>query len=330
MGDATLLAGDIGGTNARLSLVQVRGGEARTLRGERYPSNSAKTLGDILVRFLSDSPGVKVDAAALAVAGPVLDGRCEATNLPWVLDQRELGAQIGCPRTTLLNDLQALAFGVLYLQPDQLVSLNGLPHPGRGNAAVIASGTGLGEAYLFWDGARYHPSASEGSHGEFGPRNALELQLANYLIAAKGHPSTERVASGPAFGFLYDFLKDSKLEVEPPELAKELASGDRNARISQLGLEGRYPICSRAMDLFVDILGAEAGNMALRAVATGGVFVGGGVAPKILPRLRDGRFMRAFADKGRFQRFAERVPVSVVLAEDTGLLGATHFARLAV
>ena len=330
MSEATLLCGDIGGTNARLALVRVQGSATATLRTERYPSSSAPALGEILLRFLAGSPGTKIDAAALAVAGPVVDGRCEATNLPWVLDQRDLGAQIGCSRTTLLNDLQALAFGVLFLPPEQLVSLNGLPHPGRGNAAVIAAGTGLGEAYLFWDGTRYHPSASEGGHGEFGPRNAVELKLAEYLIAQKGHPSTERVASGPGFGLLYDFLKDSGLESEPPDLAHELAQGDRNARISQFGLEGRYPICTRTMDLFVDVLGAEAGNMALRAVATGGVFVGGGVSPKILPRLRDGRFLRAFADKGRFRRFAERIPVSVVLADDTGLLGATHFARLSL
>lgn len=330
MAEGTILAGDIGGTNARLTLVRVRGESAETLRTEHYPSNSAPGLGDIVVRFLSGTPGVRLDAAALAIAGPVLDGRCEATNLPWVLDERKLGEQIGCAKTTLLNDLQSLAFGILFLPKDQLVSLNGLPHPGRGNAAVIAAGTGLGQAYLAWDGARYRPIASEGGHGEFGPRNDVEARLSKYLIERFGHPSSERIASGPGVGVLYDFLKHSGLELETPEVAAELARGDRNARISELGIAERFPICTRAMQMFVEVLGAEAGNLALRVLATGGVFLGGGIAPKILPKLQDGRFLRSMADKGRFKGLCERIPVSVVLTEGTGLLGATHYARLAL
>lgn len=326
MPDATLLAGDIGGTNSRLALYTASGGALHLRRSETYPSRSARGLEELVTRFLGQGDE-RVGAAALAVAGPVVEGRCKATNLPWLLEEKSLAEAARTPRLRLLNDLQALAYGVLFLKPDQLVSLNGVPFTGRGNAAVIAAGTGLGEAYLHWDGSRHHPSPSEGSHGEFGPRNAEELALAGYLIEKFGHPSTERVVSGPGFGLLYDFLVETGRETPPPALRDALAQGDRSATISRLALEGSSPLCSRVMDLFLDAFGAEAGNMALRGFATGGVFVGGGIAPKILPRLRDGRFLAAFEDKGRFRDFCRQIPVSVVLHEDTGLLGASQFAR---
>ena len=325
MPDATLLAGDIGGTNTRLALYAAQGKALRLLRQQTFPSRSAEGLEALVGRFLE---GVaSVDAAALAVAGPVIDGRCKTTNLPWLLEEASLARSARTQRLRLLNDLQALAYGVLFLQPDQLVSLNGVAPTRRGNAAVIAAGTGLGEAYLHWDGEQHHPSPSEGSHGEFGPRNADELALSGYLIEKFGHPSTERVVSGPGFGVLYDFLRETGRAEAPPELQEQLQQGDRSATISRLAMEGRFPICTRAMELFVDAFGAEAGNMALRGFATGGVYVGGGIAPKILPRMRDGRFMAAFEDKGRFRDFCRQIPVTVVLHDDTGLLGASEFAR---
>ena len=198
----------------------------------------------------------------------------------------------------------------------------------RGHAAVIAAGTGLGQAYLHWDGFRHLPAPSEGSHGEFGPRNEVQVELARFLIARHGHPSTERVVSGPGFSLLFDFLAESGRCPVPPELAAELQTGDRNALISRYGVEGRYPICSQAMDLFIDCFGAEAGNMALRGFSTAGVYVGGGISPKILPRLRDGRFVAAFEDKGRFRDFLKQIPINVVLHEDTGLEGSAQYARL--
>lgn len=327
MSEQTILAGDIGGTNTRLSLYAVNGSEVRPLRTEVYPSKTGK-LEELLGRFLSAPNTPALGAAALAVAGPVVDGRCVATNLPWVLEEGALAEAAKCKRLRLLNDLQAMAFGVLFVPRSQLIALNGLAPPGRGHAAVLAAGTGLGEAYLHWDGTRYHPSPSEGSHGEFGPRNEVELDLSRYLIAKFGHPSTERVISGPGFSMLYDFLKESGREKAPAELEAELAAGDRNALISKHGVEGRHPICAKVMELFVEAYGAEAGNMALRGFATGGVFVGGGIAPKILPRLQDGRFMKAFVDKGRFREFCSKIPVNVVQGEDTGLLGSAHFARM--
>jgi glucokinase len=321
-----ILAGDIGGTNCRLSLAEVRGTEIQPVRTEVYPSAPAKGLEEIAVRFLASGPKVEIAAAALAIAGPVIDGRCVTTNLPWVVTEASMSEALRCPRVRLLNDLQSLAYGVLFV-PDQLKPLTANLPSGRGHAAVIAAGTGLGEAYLWWDGERYHPIASEGSHGELGPRNDVELQLCRYLIQRFGHPSVERVVSGPGFSVLYDFLRDTGIEQEPSWLKDQIEVGDRNANISRLGLEGKVAICTRAMDLFVDIYGSEAGNMALRLVATGGVYIGGGIAPKILPRLLDGRFQAAFCDKGRYRKFCSDIPLAVVQGEKTGLLGATQFAR---
>jgi len=323
-----ILAGDIGGTNTRLSLFALEGNAVRPVRSATYPSRSAKGLEELLARFMGEGLKVQLGAAALAVAGPVVAGRCVATNLPWVLEESALGEAAKSPRIRLLNDLQALAFGVLFVAPDQVIPLNGLAPPGHGHAAVLAAGTGLGEAYLHWTGSRYEPAPSEGSHGEFGPRNELQLELSRYLIHKFEHPSTERVVSGPGFSLLYDFLRDTGREKAPPELEAEVAAGDKNAIISSYGVEGRHAICTKAMELFVDAYGSEAGNMALRGFATGGVFVGGGIAPKILPRLRDGKFVAAFEDKGRFREFMKKIPLNVVLFEDTGLLGAAHYARM--
>ena len=328
MTEPVILAGDIGGTNTRLCLYQVRDAEVVELRGQSYASQSVKSLDEIVRRFMSEGPPVRIGVAALAVAGPVVDGRCVATNLPWVLEEAILAEAAKVAHLRLLNDLQALAFGVLFLPKHQLVSLNGLGPPGRGAAAVIAVGTGLGQAYLHWDGARYHPAPSEGSHGEFGPQNEVQLELSRYLIHRFGHPSTERVISGPGFSLIYDFLVQSGREKAPPELENELKTGDRNAIISAHGVKGRYDICARVMDIFVDCFGAEAGNVALRGFATGGLYIGGGVVPKILPRLQDGRFVRAFESKGRFRDFLSRIALSVVTQEGTGLLGSAHYARL--
>ena len=328
MSEATILAGDIGGTNTRLSLYLVRDESLRPLRTATYPSRSAKGLEELVVRFMAEGPPVELGAAALALAGPVVEGRCQTTNLPWVVETAALAEAAKTPRMRLLNDLQSLAFGVLFVGPEKLVSLNGLRPPGRGHAAVLAAGTGLGEAYLHWTGSRYEPTPSEGSHGEFGPRNEVELDLARYLIQKFGHPSTERVVSGPGFSVLYDFLRDTGREKPPAELESEVASGDKNAIVGRYGVEGKHAICIRAMEHFIDAYGAEAGNMALRGFATGGVFEGGGIAPKILPKLRDGRFQAAFEDKGRFRDFMKRIPLNVVLDEDTGLTGSAHYARM--
>ena len=268
-----------------------------------------------------------LQAAALAVPGPVLDGVCHTTNLPWVLDERQLSAAIGT-RVRLLNDLQAMAFGLLYVPDSELETVHGSKPPRHGPAGVIAAGTGLGQALLCWDGQRYHPCASEGGHAEFGPRTPLQVQLREYVVKREGRCSAEHVCSGPGIGRIYDFLRQASGTPEPEAVKAKLASGDRNAHISELGASAADPIAAQAIDLFVEILGSEAGNLALRMVATGGIFIGGGIAPRLLAKLRTGAFWEAFCDKGSHRSLCERVPVNVSMATDAGLLGASHFARM--
>ena len=259
----------------------------------------------------------------------VVDGKCQTTNLPWVLEERALADAIKVPRVKLLNDLEAAAYGMLYLQPEEMCVLQASLAPKvTGNVAVIAAGTGLGEAMLYWDGAQYHPIASEGGHADFGPRTPLEVELLQYLtMKFGGHVSYERVLSGPGFQNIYQFLRDCGHGSESPGMAERLAVGDPNATIADLGLAGADPLCVATVELFAALYGAEAGNLALRCVATGGVFVGGGIAPKLLPALRTGTFLQTFADKGRYSKFMKKIEVSVALNPRAPLIGAAHFAR---
>jgi glucokinase len=267
-------------------------------------------------------------AGCFAVAGAVIDERSRTTNLPWELYEEKLADAILAPRVKLLNDLEATAYGVLHLKGDQL----GLVNPGakpkrKGNVAVIAAGTGLGEAMLYWDGSRYHPIASEGGHADFAPRTDQEIDLLRYLRARfGGHVSYERVLSGPGVYNIYSFLRDSRYAPEPDWLKERLTRGDPSATISQLGLAGENALCSATLDLFAAVYGAEAGNLALKCLAVGGVYVGGGIAPKILDKLKDGTFVRGFTDKGRFSGLMESMEISVVLNPRTALIGAAHFA----
>lgn len=227
----------------------------------------------------------------------------------------------------LLNDLEATAYGMLHLSSDELCVLNRGTRPGRrGHAAVIAAGTGLGEAMLYWDGHRHHPLASEGGHADFAPRTDQEIELLRYLRAkVGGHVSLERVLSGPGFYHVYCFLRDSGYAPEPPSLAEKLRVADPNPVITQIGLAGEDPLCVATLELFSTLYGAEAGNLALKCVATGGVFVGGGIAPKILPALQGGSFLRGFTYKGRFSEFMNSIEVSVALNPETPLIGAAHY-----
>jgi glucokinase len=239
-----------------------------------------------------------------------------------------LAQAIGAPRVKLLNDLEAMAYGILQLSPDELCALNPSTRPGRkGHAAVIAAGTGLGEAMLYWDGQMHHPLASEGGHADFAPRTDQEIELLRYLRAKiGGHLSYERVLSGPGFYNVYCFLRDSGYASEPPWLTEKLRAGDANRIITEVGLAGEQPLCVATLQLFSTLYGAEAGNLALKCVATGGVFVGGGIAPKILPVLRDGSFLRGFTDKGRFSELLKSIEVSVALNPAAPLIGAAHYA----
>jgi glucokinase len=320
-----LLVGDIGGTHARLSLLNPQG---RSVRQESFESRKHPSLEAVLREFLG-KPVPRVSAAAFGIAGPVVNGRCTATNLPWVIDSRALSRKLHIRRVTLLNDLVALSLGALGVPRRKLHVMGGAGTPKKkgANIAVIAAGTGLGEAILAWDGARFVPTATEGGHSDLAPRDDLEVELLQFLRARFGHVSWERVISGDGLANLYDFFRQVKNVAETTENAQAIVAGvDRNAAISELGLSGKSEAASRAVDLFASMYGAEAGNLALKSLAVGGVFVCGNIAVRMLPVFERGGFHRAFVDKGRFTPLMERVPVAVVLDSDVGLSGATRVA----
>lgn len=321
---SVILAGDIGGTKTNLALFEGDPREPRSL--ERYESSDYPSLEAIVEAYLAKH-GAQVDEACFGIAGPVRDGRVEKVNLAWAVDSGSLAALLGLPRVSLLNDLEANAWGIRVLGPDDFAVVHEGDPDAAGNQAVIAAGTGLGEAGLYWDGERHHVFASEGGHCDFAPRTELQVELYRYLAAKLRHVSYERVCSGMGLVNIYGFLSSRRSEPEPDWLREELATGDPAAAISKAALEGRDRTCVQALDLMVEIYGAEAGNLALKLMATGGVFVGGGIAPKILPKLLDGRFEQQFLGKGRFTSLLERVPVRVVLNERTALLGAAVYAQ---
>lgn len=324
-GREIVLASDIGGTKTNLALFSVEGDALTPVVKKSFASRDYPGLEPLLREFLTDH-NAPVRSACFGVAGPVVDGRCKTPNLPWVLDRREISRFLRLDSVALINDLEATAYGVLILGAGEFEVLNEGLSRTEGNKALIAAGTGLGEAILYWDGSGCRPSASEGGHADFAPRTPREIRLLRYLMARFGRVSYERVVSGPGLLSIYHFLKDSRRFKEPPWLKKRLAQGDPAAVISEVALAGEVKICVEALDLFVSLYGAEAGNLALKAKAIQGVYVGGGIAPKILKKLKDGTFMRAFTDKGRYSDFLSAIPVQVVLNEETALLGAAHYA----
>jgi glucokinase len=251
----------------------------------------------------------------------------EASNLPWIIESRRLADELNLRRTTLINDLEATGWGIGALTSADVISLNNIiPKDAGGNQAVIAAGTGLGEAGLYWDGVRHHVFASEGGHGDFAPTDDLQVELFQYLRARYGHVSYERVLSGPGLVNIFEFLRDSGRGKPPEWLAAEMAEHDAPAAISRSALAGKCPLCLEALDIFVAIFGAEAGNLALKLKATGGVFLAGGIAPKILPRLTTPIFLQAFLDKGRLRHLMEIMPLKVITNDNLALLGAARCA----
>lgn len=318
-----ILAGDVGGTKTLLALFDASA-PLSPIREATYPSGEFGSLAEILRRFLEGSRA-KLQGACFAVAGPVLEGTSRPTNLPWELAEAELAALLGT-RVRLLNDLQGTGYGILTLAPEESVTLQaGVAR--QGNMAVIAAGTGLGEAILVRDGEWHHVLASEGGHADFAPRDELEMALLGYLRREFGHVSYERLLSGPGLQNIYRFLRDSGVAPEPEWLRARLAAEDPAAVISEVGLAAGHPLCVRALDLFVSVYGAEAGNLALKAFAVGGVFVAGGIAPKILPKLQGGGFIAAFVAKGRLSGLMRSLPVRVVLNPRVALIGAARVAR---
>jgi glucokinase len=347
-----LLAGDIGGTKTNLAVFSSEGGPRAPLAEATFTSAGHPSLETLVREFLSQVD-LKVEQAVFGVAGPVAAGRAAITNLPWVMEEEQLQEALNLSSVRLLNDLAAIAHAVPFLEPADLHTLNvGQPVPG-GAMAVIAPGTGLGEAFLTWDGARYRPHASEGGHADFAPANPFEVELLRYLQSQFDHVSYERVCSGRGLPNIYAYLKDSGYADEPAWLTEQLAAADDptpaivNAALRQAqdtalrqpfdpstGLRASFAqdgalsderpceLCIATLNGFISILGAEAGNLALKVLATGGVYLGGGIPPRVLPALEDERFMAAFQRKGRMSDLLARVPVHVILNPKVALLGA--------
>jgi glucokinase len=320
-----ILAGDVGGTSTRLALLELRNGRLASVVDEHYRSREHDSLEAVLRVFLDRHPA-QIARAAFGIAGPVRNGRCDATNLPWVVESQRLKQVLGIPAAGLINDLEATALGIGLLDAHGLCLIHEGARDAGGNMAVIAAGTGLGEAGMYWDGSRHHPFASEGGHGDFAPRTEIEAELWAYLRPRFQHVSWERVLSGPGLVNLYGFLRDTGKGEEPAWLQQALRDGDPPAVITEAALADRSALCVQALDLFVSLYGAEAGNLALKTMASGGVYLGGGIAPKILPRLQTKRFLDAFSAKGRMQPLLERIPIRVILNEETALMGAARFA----
>ncbi len=322
-----ILAGDIGATKTNLAYFRLTDGKIRPDGIASYPSNDFGSLEEVVEKFRS-SHSAEIKAAAFGVAGPVVDGRTEATNLSWIVDSRSVARQLGLQQVGLINDLQATAYGILQLNDEDTLVLNkGIPDKG-GTIGIIAVGTGLGEGALLWDGRQYRAMASEGGHSDFAPRNELEIEILRFMKRDLARVSYERILSGPGLRNLYRFFRSTAGYPEPEWLTKAMAQSDPSAAISDAALQGKDNVCVQAMDTFVSLYGAEMGNIALKFLATGGVFVGGGIAPKIITKLTDGPFMQAFLDKGRYSPLLSRMPVSVVLNDKTALFGAAHYALM--
>lgn len=322
-----ILAGDIGGTHARLAFFDVENGSFRLVSASVFPSREFSGLDQIVMKFVETS-GVQAVSACFGIAGPVRNGRVEASNLPWTVDSLRLANELQIKNTVLINDLEANAWGIAALQAEDVVSLNQVKGVPVGNQAVISAGTGLGEAGMYWDGTQHQIFACEGGHTDFAPRNELETDLLRYLHGKFGHVSYERVVSGPGLVNVFHFLRDTGRGLEPKWLTEEINQGDPAAAISHAAMEGKCALCEQAVDIFVTIFGAEAGNLALKLMATGGVYLGGGIAPKMLPKLASPLFMQSFIAKGRMQPLMESMPVRVITNDKTALLGAARCAAL--
>jgi len=317
-----ILAGDIGGTRTRLALFTPEGVCAQE---KWFPSQHYASLEEVIRAFLALYP-TKIEKACFGVAGPVVEGRCATTNLPWIIEEKELKKLLNTPHCFLLNDLLANAYGIgclketdfAVLQKGELLS---------GNRALIAAGTGLGEAGLYWDGKKHYPFPCEGGHVDFAPRSSQEMELLKFLQERFEHVSYERVISGPGFYHLYQFLIASGRGKERKDVLEEMEKEDPAMVITQRGLQGTCPTCEHVLEWFSSLYGAEAGNLALKFLALGGLYIGGGIAPQILPALQKGKFLQSFLAKGRFSPLLAKIPLKVILNPDAALLGAAFFAR---
>lgn len=315
-----ILAGDLGGTKCNLGLFDVRGEKLVRAGGKRYGTQEHASFDEIVKDFLRET-GAKVTAASFGIAGPVVDNKVRGTNMPWGVDGAAMAKLLGLPRVRLLNDLEAASFGIAVLEPKDIETIHrGVDAP-QGNRAVIAAGTGLGEGILFWDGRQHLPIATEAGHADFAPNSSEQAELWRYLKSRNEFVTSEAILSGSGFQRVHEFLDGS---VRHPGFDDHKI--DPAPEIARMGLAGECPICVRTLDLWVEIYGAEAGNLALRCVARGGIYVTGGIAVKILPKLRNGKFAAAVQHKEKLSEFLAKIPIRIVLNEECPLLGAAYVA----
>jgi len=328
-----ILAGDVGGTKVHLALYNFADGKLIAVRDHKFPAGEFASLDDVVKAFFaqgSDAEKAQVVAACFGCPGPVRDGRLKLTNLPWELDQRLLAKSLGIEHIFLINDLEANGYGIPELAPEALFTLFAGDPAGVGHRGVVSAGTGLGEALLIWDAKsrRHHPLPTEGGHADYAPRTEQEIALLRYLQRTlNGRVSYERVVSGIGIKNIYAFLRDDQKMEEPDWLRERIAKEDPNAVIGQCGEDGSSSICAEALKMFVSSYGAEAGNVALKVLAMGGIYLGGGIAPKILKTMQNGEFVAAFLDKGRLSPLLHAVPVRIILDDTCALLGAAAYAE---
>jgi glucokinase len=321
-----ILAGDVGGTKVHLALYGFAEGRLNSKRDKQFPAREYSGLEEIVKEFLGSE---KVTAACFGVPGPVRQGRLRLTNLPWTIDSKELSELLKIEHVFLINDLEANGYGVAELTPEQIYTLSEGDASQIGNRGLIAAGTGLGEGILAWNGRIHLPYPSEGGHTDFGPRNETEIELLRFLQRKyNGRVSYERVVSGMGLTNIYEFLRDSQGMEEPAWLAEKIAQvKDPNSVITEMALSAKSEICAKALDMMVSIYGAEAGNLALKVLSVGGMYVGGGIAPRIIEKLKDGTFLKAFQDKGRLSQLLINMPVRVILESSAALMGAAAYAE---
>lgn len=320
-----ILAGDVGGTKVRLALFEEKGGIA-CVDEEKFASREFSDLSALLKTFLSHEQTKKISAACFGIAGPVKEGVCKATNLPWEISASILKKDMNIPKVDLINDLEANAWGLRCLSPEEFFTVN-TGEEIKGNRALISPGTGLGEAGIYWDGKAHRPFACEGGHCDFGPTSQEEIELLNYHMLHHKHVSYERILSGPGLYQIYRFLIDTKLEKEDPVIAQLIQKGEPQKVITEKGLKRECNACVRACRIFVKILGSESGNLALKFLAVGGVYIGGGISPHLLSFIQEEGFRNAFIEKGRLSSVLSKIPIKVVLNEKTALLGAASYAQ---
>ncbi len=322
-----ILVGDIGGTSTRLAAFEIRDSRLIVAAEETFPSCRYDGLEEIAAAFVGRRK-LDINCACFGIAGPVLNGCVKTPNLAWTVEAAVLARTLGLPEVSLINDLEANAYGVAALQPNEFFVLNAGATCPTGNIAVISAGTGLGEAGLYWDGNEHRPFACEGGHADFAPRTDLETEMLTWLRAKFGRVSCERVLSGPGLVNIYQFLCSTGKGKPDANITAEMARRDPSAVISRAALADSDPLCVKALDLFVGFYGAEAGNLALKMMSTGGIYIGGGIAPKILEKIKGSIFMDAFLDKGRMRPLLGAMPVRVIMNENTALLGAARCAAL--